>query len=323
MTEFEIRVLGDDEIITEDGFYQLPLERHHSQPCDGPSVTSGVLRRMEMETPADVWAFHQLNPDRWDSIDTPAMKLGRAMAALVEGGLDELKRFFMVLSATKPNRPTEAQLLAYENGSATTAGIRSVEYWARVEADGREVLTRDEYMLLANMGSVLMKDPAARAALSGTPELTMAWRDQATGLWCLSRPDNTGFSGIIADYKKVNTSGRPFNASVCDRKTTDGGYDMQMAFASEGFHHLTGEWPQSVGLIFQTDKPPHHVIPLPIEEEDLTIAMFRNDRSRKLFAECLESGDWWGPSQHIVSYRRPEWQRKKLLEEMQIAGVAL
>ena len=44
----EIRTLADDEQITEPGFYAISLDRHHSQPCDGPSVTSGVLRKMEL-----------------------------------------------------------------------------------------------------------------------------------------------------------------------------------------------------------------------------------------------------------------------------------
>jgi len=59
-----IRDLAADQIITEPGLYRMSLERHHSQPSAGVSVTSGILRKMELATPADVWAFHQLNPAR-------------------------------------------------------------------------------------------------------------------------------------------------------------------------------------------------------------------------------------------------------------------
>ncbi len=102
----EIRTISDDELITENGFYQISMDRHHSQPCDGPSVTSGVLRKMILSTPADVWAFHQLNPDRWPDDDRPALWLGRAMAAYIEGGMDEVSKHFLILPEDKPNKLT-------------------------------------------------------------------------------------------------------------------------------------------------------------------------------------------------------------------------
>ena len=43
---FEIRTLADGELIAEPGFYNISLDRHHAQPCNGPSVTSGILRKM-------------------------------------------------------------------------------------------------------------------------------------------------------------------------------------------------------------------------------------------------------------------------------------
>ena len=73
----QILTLKDDEKIAEPGFYAISLDRHHNQPCDGPSVTSGVLRAMELQTPADVWAFSRLNPDRFEKEQTTALPIGR------------------------------------------------------------------------------------------------------------------------------------------------------------------------------------------------------------------------------------------------------
>ena len=141
---FEIRTLGPDEKIQEPGFYQIPLSVHHAQPCDGPSVTSGILRAMELSTPADVWAFHQLNPDRWEKPQTDALRLGRAMAAYVEGGMDEVEKSFRVLPFERPNKPTAAQLKAYEEGRSTDIGKRAVEFWAAMDA---EVVSRKWWKL--------------------------------------------------------------------------------------------------------------------------------------------------------------------------------
>lgn len=321
---FEIRTLADDEKITEPGFYAISLDRHHDQPCDGVSVTSGVLRKMDpwIATPADVWAFHKLNPDRYEQEDKTALRLGRAMAAYIEGGMDEVSQHFMVLPKDKPRQPTDAQKKAYAEGNATDAGKRSVEFWRDVEMDYRDPITDGDLKTIKEMGAALAKDPAASAVMSGTPEVTMAWQDERTGLWLLARPDTVSFDGGMSDYKKMNTQGRPFSASVVDRRITEHGYDMQMGFGAYVFSRLTGEYPTSVGIVAQWDKPPYHVILREISEEDLRIGEWRNRESINRFDECLRSGYWPGPGEHVGAYYRPEWQREKLLEQMQETGSA-
>jgi hypothetical protein len=182
----QIITLADDEKITKPGFYNISLDRHHDQPCDGPSVTSGVLRKMELATPADVWAFSKLNPNRWEDEDRPALWLGRAMAAYVEGGMEAVKESFLILPEDKPRKPTPQQIKAYDNGEATEAGRKSVEFWRRVEADERTPLTDAEITMIQNMGAALAEDVGAAAAMGGIPEITMAVQDEETGLWLLA-----------------------------------------------------------------------------------------------------------------------------------------
>lgn len=318
----EIRTLAEGEKITQPGFYSIPLDVHHGQPCDGPSVTSGILRRMELATPADVWAFSPLNPDRFEKKNTDALRLGRAMAAYVEGGMEAVSQHFVVLPKDKPNKPTPQQLTAYDEGRATEAGKKSVEFWRAIEKDPRDPLTDAEQEMIENMGKALAKDPAACAVMGGIPEVTMAWQDEITGLWLLSRPDTVSFDGSMSDYKKINTQGRPFSYRVVDSRITEHGYDMQMAFAAEVFERLTRQWPTSVGIVAQWDQPPYHVILREISEEDLRIGQFRNRRAINRFHECLTSGHWPGPGDDVGAYQRPDWQHKMLLEEMQTQGVA-
>jgi len=318
----EILTLADDEQITQPGFYQISLDRHHNQPCDGPSVTSGVLRRMELHSPAEVWAFHKLNPDRWEQEDKAALRLGRAMAAYVDGGMDEVSKHFCILPADKPNKPTEAQIKAFAEGRASDAAKKSIKFWSDVELDYRDVLTAAEDRMIRDMGRVLAKDPAACAVMGGMPEVTMAWRDEKTGLWLLARPDTVSFDGGMSDYKKMNTMGNPFDYRLVDRRITQHGYDMQMAFGGYVFERLTGEYPTSVGIVAQVDKAPHHVILREISEEDLRIAEWRNSVQINRFHECLTSGYWPGPGDDVGAYQRPEWQYKMLIEQMNTAGEA-
>lgn len=318
----QIHTLADDELIQKDGFYAISLDRHHAQPCIGPSVTSGILRKMEMATPADVWAFSLLNPERWTREQTTALRLGRAMAAYVEGGMAAVGESFAVLPADKPRKPTVQQIAAYDEGRATDAAKLSVEFWRAVETDSRDPLTEAEQKMIEDMGKVLALDPAACAVMGGIPEVTMAVFDEQSGLWLLSRPDTVSFDGMMSDYKKMNTQGRPFSHRIVDSRITDHGYDMQMSFAAECFERLTGEWPTSVGIVAQWDQPPHHVILREIAEEDLRLAQWRNRRAIRRFSECLASGDWPGPGADVAAYQRPEWQRDMLLQQMNTEGVA-
>lgn len=313
-----IRTLADDEKITELGFYAISLDRHHSQPCDGPSVTSGVLRAMELHTPADVWAFSLLNPDRWEKPETDALRLGRAMAAYVEGGMEAVAREYLVLPKDKPNRPTSVQVAAFErNGLWSDAAKAGAEFWAAVDADGRTPLTDTEITMIENMGRALVADPAAAALMEGIPEVTMAWRDDETGLWCLARPDTINLDGTVTDYKKMSAQGRPFSHRLVDARITEHGYDMQLAFAAEAMEVLGIGWPSMAFIIAQSEKPPHHVIMREILEEDLRFGQFRNRRALRRFAECLASGDWPGPGADTAAYHRPDWQREMLLQQMQ------
>lgn len=317
-----IRDLADGEKITEPGIYRMSLERHHNQPCDGVSVTSGVLRKMEMETPADVWAYHVLNPDRWGRDETDALRLGAAMAYLVEGGADALLSAFDVHPADKPRRPTPAQIAAYDDGRGTEAGVASVEYWRAVEASPSRWLDQGEFDLLLDMHLVLQADDGARAAMGGVPEVTMAWQDEATGLWCLARPDTVNFDGTVTDYKKVNTQGRPFNWRVVDNRITDGAFDMQLAFAAEGLERLAGGWPTMAAIIAQWDRPPYHIIPREIDDGNLRLGQWRNRRALRRFKACLDSGHWPGPGEDVGAYLRPEWQKEQLMELMKTEGMA-
>ena len=113
----------------------------------------------------------------------------------------------------------------------------------------------------------------------------------------------------------------PFNMAYCDREITKHGYDMQLALAAEAMEQLTGQWPELAAIVFQLKKPPYHVIPRAVEEEDLRIAAWRNRRARRRFRECLDSGDWPGPGVAFSAYHRPDWQREMLLEQMNTEGV--
>lgn len=318
----QIRTLGPDEKISEPGFYAMPLSRHHNQPCVGVSVTSGILRTIELQTPADVWAFHVLNPNRWEKEETEALRLGVAMALYVEGGPYKVMEGFKIHPEEKPKRPFPSQIRAYDEGRASDAAIASVEYWRVVDADPHDYLTQTEFDMIIAMGAVLERDPAAQAVMKGIPEVTMAWQDERTGLWVLSRPDTLNFDGVVTDYKRIAAGGKSFTGRLVDSRIEENGYDMQIALGCEGMERLAAGWPTAAGIIGQSADKPHHVILRSIDEEELRIAQWRNRRSLDRFHECLTANHWPGPGEVVGAFQRRKENRERLLEEMNTAGSA-
>lgn len=314
--------LGPDDKITLPGLYAISLERHHNQPCAGFSVTSGVLRAMEQGSPADVWAFHRLNPARFEKEETDALRLGIAMALLVEGGPQRVLEVFNLHPEDKPRRPTAAQIAAYEAGRASDAAMQSVEYWRAVDEDPASYLTKGEFDELCLMGAILERDSNASVVMRGIPEVTMAWQDEATGIWVLSRPDVISLEPSVIDYKKMAVRGGYFHAGLVDRRIDEGGYLQQIALGAEGFERLTGEWPKLTGIVAQLGSPPYHVITRAMDEEDLRIAQFQNRRALNRIHECLTSGHWPGPGEVVGSYQMRKEHRERLLNEMNMEGKA-
>lgn len=309
----EIVTLKLDEKITKPGFYRMPLAQHHNQPCDGVSVTSSVLRTLEVGTPADVWAFSLLNPDRSEAPERKALKMGTAMHSWVEGGEDAVRRDFIILPEDAPSRPSD-RLRRAASPSAET--LKRINFWTKVEArqaaTGRPVITTADLEDIKARGRALDRDETAKAVIGGEPEITMAWIDDETGLWVLSRLDNMTFDGLLSDFKLVSARGNPFRPGLCHRRISDHCYYMQMALGAESMWRLTGEWPTDCALVFQMEAVPYHCHTVVIGDEELALGVSLNHRALRVFRECLDSGRWPGPGDVISTYTFTEGHRKAL-----------
>ena len=318
MTPPEIITLGVNDQIDKPGFYRLPLSRHHSQPCVGPSVTSSVLRNIEAgASPEEVYETHALNPEADHSRpDTVALRLGRAMAALMEGRT-AFNQEFIVLPSGRPDRPLPSQIEAFKRGEPSENGLWRINFWSKIEAGNRTPVEEDEFKILMDMANRLSEDPAS-VMLEGEPEITMAWYDEKTKLWVLSRPDTISFSGSAFDYKRMAPgAGQWFTRRLVDSRIDKLEIHMQMALAWEAMEKAGWHRPSEVGIIAQSSTPPYPVIAREIDAEDLEIGRFQCHRAMRIFSESYYSGDWWGPGREIGVFNMNTKKRERLLEDMQ------
>lgn len=268
-----------DGKITEPGLYDIPMHDYHSDCCDGPSISSGGLRKIWNWSPAHYWDTSYLNPDRDTSDDSGAAdeakgrRLGRAVHTLL---LDpaEFERSF----TTRPG--------AFDSWRTKAAR----EWRAEHVLAGYTVLEPAEMLLVKGMTEALRGHAIHRdGILDGAIELSMIWKDAKTGVWLKSRPDAIPISApMFGDIKCVADARR----LAVQRSMNEYAYDMQMALGSIGYETVIGREIEDFVLIFVESKRPFAVAVRPIDGERIKWAKLKLRHSIDTFARCWEEGRW-------------------------------
>lgn len=317
-----IKTIPDGQLITEPGAYRLSMSWYHSQCCDGPSISSSGLRTIVNESPWHFWCSSDLNPERLpETDDSAALILGKAAHAIVLG--DEVfDDHFIYEPEDAPRKPTSQQLDAYDDGRATEVGKRSVEFWRAFDerASGRLLLTQTQVEHIAHMARNLKACPEAVEALTGQmTEVSMIWRDEATGVWIKSRPDVIPDNGAdFADLKTFAPRSKSIKRAV-QQAITDHAYHMQMALAVEGAERVFGNSAAECVLIMAQSNPPYTVTPVRLDEDALYWGRVMNRHGIDTFARCLKEGRWPQPVEGIMDYTIPDSVMHRL-GDMQIRG---
>lgn len=312
-----IRDVPPDGVVREAGAYRMSMAQYHGQAiCPGPSFSSSGLRTIYTDSPADFFAFSEMNPDRWEKDATDPMIFGRAAHALLLG--DEVfDEHFLVLDDSAPPRPTKAMIRARENGRITPAAAARFDFWDTVEAHGLEPLKGEWLDHIAGMSRSLARHPLIGPLFDGTPEVSLVWRDEETGLWLKARPDMLPKLGeAIADLK---TCADAHQAPVL-RDTGKRGYAMQLELARIGYEVVTGERIQNAVLVYVQKTPPYHVTPVEITSEALHYAGLKLRKAIRIAAECLEQGHWPAPVQGILKFNLLPHEADQMADEV-AAGI--
>ena len=277
MPQIIIRKIGYGEIITEPGIYEMPLAWHHSDCCDGPSVTSTGLRKLDLETPQHFYDTWSGNPDRDRTADEKLLeadyfRIGRAAhLKMLEPQLFERN------IAVRPTlwdswRTKDAQ-----------------NWLAEMKAMHMTVLTPAEEERVMGVVRALHAHPAhSDGILGGLVEATMVWRDKRTGIWIKSRPDSIPTQSAITDLKVMDdVSPRSVDSSI--RKL---GYDMQLALAGITYFALTGVTIDALFLLAVESHRPHAIHVATLSTSAVYWARVRIRRALDRMAKCIADNYW-------------------------------
>ncbi|MCM1329975.1 MAG: PD-(D/E)XK nuclease-like domain-containing protein [Ruminococcus sp.] len=234
-----------------------------------PAVSRSELWRIS-ESP-EKFRYYKDNPPK----STPALTFGQAFhkAVLLT---DEFDGEFAV--APQVDRRTK---------DGKTA-------WAAFEqsAEGKTVISADDWETIAAMRDKLFSDEYSRRLLSGEHEKEFFWTDDLTSEPCKCRADalcEAGGINIIADVKTAaDARTEPFT-----RKAFTYGYHMQAAMYLEGVKAVTGKDCEFVFIVIEKE-PPYAVNIIKADKNVIERGYNEFRRLLGIYHECKESGDWYG-----------------------------
>lgn len=267
--------------ISKPGIYDaIPMADYHGDLCVGPSISSSGLRTIFTESPAHYFDKSYLNPDREDEEDKEAFVLGRAAHHLLLGE-DDFSTQFIVRPEKIDGEPW------HSNKTICKAWLKSQE------KAGRTVLTAGQIEAIRGMARSLSKHPLIESGiLNGKIEKSLVWKDRETGIWLKARPDAIpNDSGDVCDLKTTASIGFDLDNSASKLR-----YDMQAALTKWALREVLGLELSSFSFAFVLKKRPHCCDVLTLHGEDIEQAEKDLRVALRVFARCVETGDWFGPA---------------------------
>ncbi len=311
-------------LITTPGVYpDLTNEQYHgAEPCDSPSISSTGLKKLvphvglqaKGHSPRHYWESSPLNPNRKPQVQTDALRFGSAFH-------DAL------LLPARWNDPAIYHFLPEGFSRSQTVKQKEVIALAdAAEAAGVTLIKMDEQIHIEAMVQAVREHPNANAILSaGVAEMTLAWKDEETGVWCRCRPDWIAFGRPIGINVKssVDASHANFQSDVTKFR-----YAQSAALEMEGLRILADH----IKALFPKFVPPTHYLHPVVEKpgkdwsagdylpvalwelpaEDIEYGRALNRRALRIFADCLSADRWPGYADQPEPCGISGWAKKQI-----------
>ena len=260
-------------VIDQPGLYDLPEDAYHADPCEVPSLSSSIGKKIIHESPRHAWEAHpRLNPN-FQRKEKAAFDNGKVAHKLMLGKGAELA----VINA--PDWRTKAAKEARED--AYNAGQTPILV---------DQMAAAEEMVAAGRKQLDDHEDASQAFRNGKPEVTLIWQEGE--VWCRLMLDWMPNEGrVFDDYKSTGMSANP---ETFGRTIFNLGYDFQAAFYRRGIRKVLGIADPVFEFVVQENTAPFalSVIGLPpavLDDADTDV-----QQAIDLWASCMEHDLWPG-----------------------------
>lgn len=220
--------------------------------------------------------------------DTPALAFGRAFHC----------------AALEPDLFSADYVVAPPFGDCRFKENRTARDQWRAENTGKtEISAEDMERIRGMVESVRAHELGSLLLHDGEPEVTLAWRDERTGLFCKTRPDYHVKRRRLCVDLKTTEDARP-ESFARDAARYD--YPMQDALYRAGFAAV-GE-PVDHFLFLAVEKtPPFDVAVHTLDSDGVGRGYSRVLARMALMAECLRTDTWCGYEPRIHTISLPHW----------------
>lgn len=172
------------------------------------------------------------------------------------------------------------------------------------ENAGAKLLEQEDVDAIAGMSAAIKNHPlAARIMAGGEPELTLRWRDEATGLECKGRADYYVRQHKMAVDVKTTTDASP---AAFAKSVANFGYHVQDAFYRDGFAAL-GEPLEFFIFVVVEKTAPFSVALYQLDAVAVERGQERAQRHMRTLAECVRADAYPGYATEIQTLELPRW----------------
>lgn len=202
-------------------------------------------------------------------------------------------------------------------GTHLHAAVLEPSVWedtrSRLPGDARASRERQqvEGMLASLEGS---RTPAARAARQllwgeGQSEVSITWRDDATGLACRSRLDRLLVRSSSVLVVELKTTEDPSPEEFA-RSIHKFGYHRQAAFYLNAAIELVGEARASFAFVVVRKEPPHEVAVYQLDDESIEIGRQEVREAMAALKASRETNTWSAPWENgATTIGLPAWAK--------------
>ena len=164
-----------------------------------------------------------------------------------------------------------------------------------IEADGKTVITQEQYDTICGMRYSIMSNPYARKLINGNIEKSMYWTDELTKVNCKCRPDvwrKVADRVVITDLKSTKSVIPNEFARDCVKYH----YDLQTAMYRDGVSKVLGVPKENIDFVFiAVEKKPPYLLNI-MQADTYVIQKGEADFREHIgtYAECVQTQNWYG-----------------------------
>lgn len=270
---------------------------YHADTLTAQPALSSSIAKLMLRSPLHAWTAHpRLNPN-WEPVQKKTFDIGRAAHRAVLGrGGDYVAIPDALLSS---------------NG---TTGTKAAKEWIDdARAQGLTPLKSDEVDQIGAMAESVARRLAGMGIVLDPARSEMTAVAEVDGVMCRARFDNLPErTAVIYDLKSCEDA----SADAVIRSVERYGYDVQAAHYLSTLQAATGQR-RKMRFVFVEKSPPFEVAVVELHDEAgadsdwMATARSKAAEARRMWAECLQSGEWPGYPRAIQIIGARGWEQSR------------